>query len=208
MLDKKNKVLFIHIPRTGGTSIERLIGLPFTPDNLCGVINNKALQHMTAKEIRNRIGADEFNYYWKFSVVRHPYTRMVSEFHWRPKVQVRQFPKLKFGSNFIQFLTRVKSIVKNNKYSDSVFHDHFIPQYKYLTIDDDDKLVTDYVIRFENLVSEFEVVKEKLGSDKSLIKCQSSGYSNMDSRSILTPKAKKLIQEIYAKDFELFGFSV
>ena len=204
MLDRNNNIIFIHIPRTGGTSIEKYMEITPGIQNLFGVFDNKATHHFTSKEIISKIGIDYWNSCWKFSVVRHPYSRMISEFYWRPKSQIKHFPNLKHSHNFIQFLRRVKIFVQKKHYNISVFHDHFIPQYEFLTIDN--KLVVDKLIYFDKLDEQFIDVKDKLAKHNSLPKLQSSPYSSKDYNTILTPKAKELIYDIYKIDFEFFNF--
>lgn len=85
-------VLFIHIPKTGGTSVEHYLSekysLPLNHKNLYGIIQNNeyininsSLQHLSFKEIiKNK---KYFNLDLKnlkiFTIVRNPYDRIISQ---------------------------------------------------------------------------------------------------------------------------------
>src|SRR5687768_13300689 len=62
---------FVHINKTGGTSIEKALGLPF--------------QHRTAVEIRRLIGAKEWDRRFSFAFVRNPWDKVASHYHFRVK---------------------------------------------------------------------------------------------------------------------------
>ena len=73
MISHKWKCIFIHITRTGGTSIEHwLQGKPQWQ-----VKHNS--QHITSSYARDREYSDYYNDYFKFAFVRNPYERVASE---------------------------------------------------------------------------------------------------------------------------------
>jgi chondroitin 4-sulfotransferase 11 len=74
VISKELKVIFIHIPRTGGTSIEKaLIG-----KNWWHV--DRATKHLTWNQARQHY-AEYWDEYLKFSVVRNPWDWIVSLYH-------------------------------------------------------------------------------------------------------------------------------
>ena len=81
MIDHVNKLIFIHIPRTGGSSIEHAL-----VDKDWGHIDADGndqffLKHITAEEAR-RVYMKEWKGYAKFSVVRNPWDKAVSDYLW------------------------------------------------------------------------------------------------------------------------------
>lgn len=79
-ISHKYKVIFVHIQRTGGTSILKAFEaldpdlvkiLPFNPAQ-------KRTKHCFASDIQALIDEEIFTTYTKFSVVRNPFDRMVS----------------------------------------------------------------------------------------------------------------------------------
>lgn len=71
MIDHVHKCIFIHMPFTGGTSIEHwLMGKDYW-------YINKEEKHLTANQAKEKY-REYWDSYFKFSLVRHPYTRCVS----------------------------------------------------------------------------------------------------------------------------------
>ena len=69
MINHELKCIFVHIIKTGGVSIAT--GL-----------NMQAKQcHLTASEIRTKVGDATWNRYFKFSIIRNPWDKMVSSYH-------------------------------------------------------------------------------------------------------------------------------
>jgi hypothetical protein len=67
------KIIFIHIPKSGGTSVRRLL------ENIPGTRRISGLYtHCSALDIRDYIGEAVFESYFRFSLVRHPYDRLTS----------------------------------------------------------------------------------------------------------------------------------
>lgn len=71
MISHKHNFIFIHIPRTGGTSIEEFFGTHMWKDS-------PDEKHLSAKEAKKLYGEEIWNSYFKFSFVRNPWDRVVS----------------------------------------------------------------------------------------------------------------------------------
>jgi hypothetical protein len=74
MIIKNKKLLFIHIPRTGGTSIEQSFGRPRCKEGI-----NSLTQHNTLKQYSEK---EDINSYFTFSFVRNPWDRLISWYLW------------------------------------------------------------------------------------------------------------------------------
>lgn len=71
MISHKYKIIFIHIPRTGGTSIEKAFDK--------NMWKNAPLEkHLSAKEARKKYGKKAWEDYFTFSFVRNPWDRVIS----------------------------------------------------------------------------------------------------------------------------------
>lgn len=198
-------ILFIHIPKTGGTSVNRYLSnkysIPLTNqslfipmkknDLLPRPYNNKSLQHQPLKIIKKYkdILRVNFNNITIFATVRNPYERIVSDlFH---------FSLINRHSNGNQVCNVIKRYIRAD-----IFDNHNLPQHKF--IEDEDGNIDDKIIIMKN---------ESLGED--MIK---NGYTDFNRKDNLNKTGKinhmdylnkesiKIINEYYNKDFELFGY--
>ena len=194
----KKKLIFVHIPKTGGTTIENVmeldkghIGCGF------GEFNGKALQHLTFHEIKKILGDETFDKYEKISIYRNPISRMVSEYYWC------EIPGIghKDGQDFDSFLDYVEKCVRNENFNETIYHDHFIPQHKFV-FDDNDKLVVDKLFNFDDFDSIDKYFSEKYDYHIENKKCLKNARSD---KIELNTQQKRRIYNIYKKDFELFN---
>jgi hypothetical protein len=97
IISHKNKFIFIHVPKTGGTSIVRAL-YPFLdvendiiigghPDHEDGKDHIKQSKgelhkHSTALEIKDAVGKETWDEYFIFAFVRNPFSRVVSMYEW------------------------------------------------------------------------------------------------------------------------------
>ena len=127
-LNHQRKCIFIHIIKTGGTSIERALGMKKT--------------HQRASYYRKMVGINKWNNYFKFSFVRNPWDKMVSQFHYNGHL----FAKNKTFEEYIRMW--------DNGHKISTF-----PPFNSYYLD----LDLDFIGKFENLQGDFDVVCEKIG---------------------------------------------
>ena len=194
------KTIFVHIPKTAGTSVENVLGIggnmpsqlrSHKIQNIKGI--KYAPQHYTASILKNHPYTQPYwNKYFKFSVVRHPYSRVLSEWFW---VRGKTTKNLEWdGNKLTQHLY--------NFYA-SLDRDHKLSQTTFLY--EKGNCLVDRIFRFENLPPLNTVLKRKCGVKKVLPHVQQS--SNKQSYlQKLTTKHKDLIYEIYKDDFENFNY--
>lgn len=131
------KYIFIHIPKTGGKSINK-----FLKDKQ---IKNKNISgHKTYLHCRKFINSENY-----FSCVRNPWERIVSFYHY-----INEYPNLKHGlKRHIENLSFKQFVVKLiNEYSKS--HMVFYPQYKFL-INHNKEIVINDIFKLENLYEDY-----------------------------------------------------
>jgi hypothetical protein len=191
----EKKCIFIHIPKTGGTSIEQ-----FIKDNgknnllLIGCINNRSLQHLTINELRIMIPYF-YKIYYKFSVVRDPYERLLSEYYWNPSNI-----GYKNGKSKRDFLNKVTEIVQKEKYFNNVYNDHFIPQYNFLFYKN--KLLVDQLFKYEDLEVVSKFLKKKFKIERNF------PYLNRNKfeKESWNHEDKEIIYNLYKNDFLYFDY--
>ena len=150
------KTIFIHIPKTAGESIEKTLGMsegsPY--ENLNGTIENKiVLQHLTGEVLKkDYIKPEIWIDYFKFAVVRNPWSGSVSEYNWF----------LRYGTSvtFSEWVKSLETRIKINKSINPLEVGHNIEQYKFL-FNQSGELMVDELIFFEDLNNSFNNIYKK-----------------------------------------------
>lgn len=183
---------FIHITKTGGTSIEDAAlekGIEwgrFDTEYTKDIQPNwhKPFSLIEDKDLKEK-------YDW-FTVVRDPYSRIVSEF-------------------YCQWTQPLDKDVSVEKYNEIVRHNilnrhsaelgfHYCEQYLYL-----DDTSTIHILKFENLNDEFKQLMERYNIDVRL--CRKNVGDKRYSSTDFDGDTVELINSIYHQDFVRFGYS-
>ena len=195
-------LLFIHIPKTGGTSLEKYLSekynIPLDSKSLYTTFKNGyknvSLQHQTYHNLfkkKKEFGIDFSNNLKMICIVRNPYERIVSDLF---------FYKLITVSTTQQ---EVFEILKKYIVSDN-YDNHNIPQYLFL-INNRKKINNDIVIfKTETLTDELI----KYGFTDFNIHKNVNKNENINYYNFLNNDSIKLINNFYKKDFKLFDYSI
>jgi hypothetical protein len=177
----KNKILFIHVPKTGGTSIASFL----EKNNMDSWIREYPARHdpYFFMEKSNKITPDVFS----FAVVRNPYTRAYSyykHFNYQNNLKVS-------FKNFLEFVKEKRFFSKTPMIS--------YPQTYYLT-DSNNKISLTKIYRFENL-KEFE-------NDFSikLPHLRKGDYNREEYYRDYTEENISAVLDIYQEDFATLGY--
>jgi len=191
----EKQLIFVHIPKTGGTTVEYYLEL-IKGINGYGIIKNVAFQHFNWENYNTLLGEDIYSKYFKFSIIRNPISRCISEYYWTT---------LGFGyknnSSFDNFLDNVEDIVKNKKFNETIYHDHFYPQ-SFFILDENKNSKVDKIYRFED----FSEMNNFLNNYTSEIIIPKQEISKGITKIIPTQNQIDKIYQIYKQDFENFNY--
>lgn len=203
-----HKAILVHIPKTAGTSMEYVLGMHGKQSTI-GVqryvrqirdakhLFGGGLQHMTAHNLKAKLGAETYARYFSFAFTRNPWDRVVSDAAWSKGKWVKKEPLTRAA-----FEAYVHSLQINAK--QNTFTGHQRPQYQYICNEKGDILV-DFVGRYECLAQDWAHVCKQLHIQKPLPKRMASNH-NTDYRKYYTPTTRALVAQLYAKDIALFGY--
>lgn len=205
MISHERRCIFVHIPRTGGTSLENVIwpGPRSEADLWMGFtswlgneIQPDGLQHLLARQIRDVVGAPVFESYFRFAFVRDPWDRMVSVFACLPfRDDLRRF--LGLGDrepSFKEFLELLRTAPP---------HPWWRPQADFV-VDEHGALLVDAIGRFERYATDAARILQVLGIDAALPHTHVSGHA--PATEYYDDESAEVVAELYREDLRLFGY--
>jgi len=169
---------FIHINKTGGSSVEKALDLPFT--------------HRTAAEIIALVGPRRWSNRFTFTVVRNPWDKVVSHYTYRrirdrtgiqtDNVSFAEWVRLAYGENDPRYYNAPKM---------------FMPQSQWIT-DAAGEVLVDFVARFESLEADFQRICARLGVSARLPHLKKTDRSHY--RQLHTPDTRALVGRWFRED--------
>ena len=184
MIDHTNKFIFVHIGKTGGTSIEHTLNPNVNKSQSVKTQGNTEFKgkHWVASNYKRKY-RDIFDLYFKFTFVRNPWELEVSLCKWFEMIGDNKFRPFKQHINRRQGnmgFTRFMCDKKGNN-------------------------LLDFIGKFENLQEDFNYVCDKIG-----IPQQQLPHINKSKHKHYTEyyddETKQIVAEKYAKDIEYFGY--
>jgi hypothetical protein len=197
-------ILLIHIPKTGGTSLEHYfahkIHIQITRDNLYGFLPTEqatqlnitsSLQHLTYLQLMKN--ADFFNIdtnnFTVIAVIRNPYERIISSLFFQSKLPNHPTQQQVFDT--IQYFINATDVDNHN-----------IPQYKFVTDENKQIIPTITILKTETLTIDMH----KLGFTDFNLNVNTNRHGITDYFQFLNNDSIKLINEFYKDDFAIFNF--
>jgi hypothetical protein len=196
------KAVYIHIPKNAGTSIENWMCID--KKKFHRQVNGLEIDHLTA-ELYQSQWSTVFQSFYKFTIVRNPFDRMVSEFLHKKRYRDTRFIDVT-NMTFEEFILALREKFFLMGYKKHVEISHFLPQHQYTHSKEGQQLV-DYIGRFENLNEEIERIGKRLGINKPFIKVdQFSADYRLAYQKYYTNKSVEIVAKLYQRDFEIFGY--
>jgi hypothetical protein len=188
--------IFIHIPKTAGTSVGEAIYGHW--------VGHVPLSRFAAFDDR------KFKSFFKFSFVRNPWDRLLSAFaHLKgggePLARREElWSKRHLGDieEFEQFVLRLR----NSRFRSLILADvHFRPQLNWITLPGSERIAVDYLGRFESLEEDYSEVAHRLGIGNSLPIRKRTKRPRY--REAYSPEMGRIVEEIFRNDIERLGYS-
>lgn len=199
-------ILFIHIPKTGGSSLEAYFSskfnIPLNNTSLFECIDNQtklnenmlinsSLQHITYNQIvkYNKVFNVDFNNIKIITIVRNPYERIISDLFFLHKINLHTSKE------------EVFNMLNEYLLSDN-YDNHNIPQHVFLK-DDNKELITNiHILKTENLIND---MKDLGYNDFNIF--YNVNPNKINYYNYLNKKSIEIINDFYHFDFILFNYS-
>ena len=209
LISYSHSFAFVHVPKTAGVSVHAAL-YPYAQHvdhywanrwlSKVGIHVNhfapyplrKFRLHSTAAVLQEHLPAAVFDDLYKFAFVRNPWDMLVSYFHY-----VQQSPshhRRRSVGKQADFADYVRYEIRRNKISQTR-----------MLVDGRDRLLVDFVGRFESLVSDFNWVCTRIGIDAALPQVNRSQRG--DYRDLYTDRLASLVGRHFAADIDRFGYT-
>lgn len=178
--------IFIHINKTGGSSIEKALGMSF--------------DHRSAREKIAAIGSEAWQQKFSFSFVRNPWDKVVSHYHYRLKTAQAGFRES--PPTFNDWI-RLAYAEKHATYYDQPLM--FAEQMDWIA-DRDDRILVNFIGRFESLQDDFDNVCQQIKRAPVLLphlKPSSHGHYH----EYYSDESRAIVATHFARDIHHLGYT-
>jgi len=183
-----DKVIFIHIPKNGGMTIQHN-----------DVFKSKVYIHSWKKEHRHwrylDMKDDKIKKYKTFAIVRNPWSRIVSRFMWSKVAWPEKYPKFTSFEDFVE---------ERNEFPTEDFYicpvRSWLTQYDYV-VEEDGKINSD-ILRFENYNEDINLY---FNLKRNVKPNNVTGY-NISYKDIYTKETIQIVADWYKQDIDYWGF--
>lgn len=212
IISRARRYVFVHMPKTGGTSLalaleakaakdDILVG--DTPKARARAARQKALtplgrlwKHSRLEDVRGVLSDAEMCDFLVFTITRNPWDRMVSYYHWL-KDQAFDHPAVGMARTlgFAEFVT----------HPDTAASFRANPTSAYTSLDGAD--LCDLVIRFEDFAGGVTALEGRLGFRLPELPHVNRSERSADWRAVHTNETRDAVAEMCGEDIERFGYS-
>lgn len=195
-LEENNNIIFIHIPKAAGNALIK------------SLYRQSATGHDPILRYK-QFDIIKFNNSYKFAVVRNPWDRFVSAFHYLKQGGIGFFDQ-DFASQYlddvVDFRAFVKKLESDNNYRTKILSwVHFVPQVDFLC-DEKGVFLLDNIIKLEEINKEIIPLCKDLGlTRQTMIKFNASKrkpYKNYYNKELTA-----IVARLYKQDIERLGYS-
>jgi hypothetical protein len=234
ILSHSRKFIFIHLHKTAGESVSLAL-LPHLArgdlvlgTTLRGEFNNawydrryKLQKHSGARKVRKHVGPEIWDSYLTFGFVRDPVDRARSLYHYyekmlklRRQTSLRNVLGMLPGMEFrdVYRWPGMKAYMDSANFSEFIRHPNFNTRYlgtrrqSDMLCDPDGRLLVDVVGKYETLQDDFSAIAARLGLKDATLPWRNTSGNREAARAPVDPADRAFIAEMYAKDYEIFGY--
>jgi len=187
----KNKAIFVHIPKCAGISLNKTL------------FNSVGGGHTTLDQYIHVFEPKNFQEYFKFTVVRNPWDRVVSAYTFLQKGGINKWDKKFFDNTLSQFESFEDFVLNWLTPANIKTHLHFKEQHGFF-IDKYRKTSVDYIGYLENIAEDFDYIANRIGCKQTLN--IENAVKRADYKDFYNEKTRAHVGNIYKTDIELLNY--
>ncbi len=218
LISDRYRYLFVHLAKTGGTSIRAVLGRrrwfdsSFWPTLVCHRVSKlsghrigcKIPRHAPIVVAKEMLPPPMFDRLFKFGFVRNPWGRIVSAYyHFQHERQ--DLLKANRLSGFADFTTWLLRTPLGESRRPALVLALRRPQREYL-VDFDGTYLIDFVGYYENLQDDYRSILRTLKMPDQELPHKRKGQRRGDYRSHYTDATAEMVAEHFAVDLTAFGY--
>lgn len=190
---KKNKCIFIHVPKVAGTSINH-------------ALYGRTLGHYSALEIQSKF-PQLFSDSFTFSLVRNPWDRLLSAYRFAKQGRTETMGMRNAQQYLIPEFDSFESFVlewlahKNVDELDYVFQTQSL-----FLVDENGQLLPDYIGKLEHLDEDIQNVETKINRTLAIPHVNKTSVSTSYRDAYKTQEMVDVVSTLYSRDIELFNY--
>jgi hypothetical protein len=188
--------IFIHIPKTAGTSVGE-------------AIYGRWVGHVPISRFV-AFDASKSESFFKFSFVRNPWDRLLSGFaHLKGEGEPLAIPEREWSKRYLGEIESFENFVlklRDEGFRKLIINDiHFRPQMDWITLRSRSRIAVNYLGRFESLDDDFSRLAQRLGVTAELpLRKQTKRPPYRDAYS---KEMRRIAEQIFRRDIERLGYS-
>ncbi|WP_160179385.1 sulfotransferase family 2 domain-containing protein [Paraglaciecola mesophila] len=214
LLNHRYKFLYIHIAKTGGTSVRSVLNKLRWHDPMyylmfpCHKLSNFS-GHTTATKFPRHSGViaakemlpdNFFNQLYKFGFVRNPWDLQVSSYHHIQREKPHQLKGIKNFSGFIKYkFAPSRPYIFHFDIATKLQSDHLV--------DLEGNIIVDFIGRYETLKDDFNTIGKQLGLKNNCLPHKRKATDRKkDYRCYYDDESIETVAKHYKKDIELLNY--
>lgn len=208
MISLDKQFIFIHVPKTAGSSIQRVLQPFAQPPNRSQY--RRLMSHLPVPEdpskawfrrhdkawwLKMKMPRAMFDEFYKFAVVRNPFEWAISFYFFRKQVSKHPKHERTVAGGFGEFLRYLEW--KNRVMG--------IQQCTWVT-DLKGRIIVDDLIRFEAINERFPQILQRLGIDEETALPRQNETAHEDYQIYYSAKDRERASRLFARDLDMFGY--
>ncbi len=215
VVNHKRKFVFVHIPKTAGSSIEKELAklypsyiwrpskISFALRIILNLYPNpiRAKKHDNAIKIRQNIGDKKWEEYFTFAFVRNPWDLMVSSYEW----WVQKAHECKVFEEHVQKIKKMSfSEFIHSKYGREMINEVEGNIFDWIS-DEKGKIIVNFVGKFENIDEDYKKICERIGLPYKRLP-HINKTKRKDYKKYYNKETKDIIAKRFKKTIDKFGY--